>query len=196
VRGRVRKDDRPGLAYAEARAGINDGDVLLYRGRSIPSKIIRWATRSSYSHAGIAVWWNDRLMVLEAVGRGVMVTPLSWNVQAYHGDVELFSCIRKLTSRERDTLIGFAQAELGKEYDRWSAIVLGLKILFQRDREKRDALRRERKLFCSFYVAQAYNAAGVDLKEGVSDRFMSPGDVAASPMLRKVGPLRVRSQKG
>jgi hypothetical protein len=195
VRGRLRNDGRPGVAYSEARSNIRDGDVLMYRGRSLPSMIIRWATRSKYSHAGLAAWWNNRLIVLEAVGRGVMVTSLSSNVRSYHGDVEWFTCVSDMTPQQREKMIGFAQAELGKEYDRWSAIVLGLKILFQRDREKRDALRRERKLFCSAYVAQVYNAAGVDLKEGVSDRFMSPGDVAASPKLRKVGPLRIRSLK-
>jgi len=51
-------------------------------------------------------------------------------------------------------------------------------------------MRRELRLFCSHYVAQAYNAVGRDLKKGVSDRFMSPGDVAASPLLKRVGALR------
>ena len=57
------------------------------------SRIIRWATGSPYSHAGLAVWWNERLMVLEAVGKGVVVTPLSANVRGYHGDVEWFTSV-------------------------------------------------------------------------------------------------------
>jgi hypothetical protein len=190
VRGGFGRTLRPGVAYAQARSGIRDGDVLMYRGRSLASRLIQWATRSTYSHAGIAVWWNDRLMVLEAVGRGVMVTPLSSNVRTYHGDVEWFTCTRELSAGQQEGMIRFAQSELGKEYASWASIMLGLRILFQRDRDKRDALRRERKLFCSLYVAQVYNAAGVDLKEGVSDRFMSPGDIAASQVLKRVGPLR------
>jgi len=128
-------------------------------------------------------------MVFEAVGKGVVVTPLSANVRAYHGNVEWFSCVDEIPEADRRRMIDLAQRELGKEYARWKAVALGLKILFQRDREKRDALRREHQLFCSHYVAQVYNAVGKDLKKGVSDRFMSPADVAGSPLLARVGIL-------
>ena len=86
-------------------------------------------------------------------------------------------------------LVAFAQRELGKEYATWRAILLGARILFNRRVEERDRLRREQKLFCSYYVAQAYNAINRDLKRGYSDRFMSPGDIAASPLLRRTAIL-------
>jgi hypothetical protein len=56
--------------------------------------------------------------------------------------------------------------------------------------ESKDKLRREERLFCSHYVAETYNSIGKDLKKGVSDRFMSPGDIAASPLLKRLGVLR------
>lgn len=71
------------LRYRDVRSAINDGDVLMYLGRNLPSRLIQWATRSRYSHAGLAAWWNGRLMVLETVGKGVVVTPsprLQWNL--------------------------------------------------------------------------------------------------------------------
>ncbi len=180
----------PSVEYDVQRRNIRNGDVLMYRGRSLESRIIRWATRSKYSHAGLAAWWNERLMVMEAVGKGVIVTPLSKNVACYHGSVEWFTSVEEISDDERLRMIRFAQLELGKEYARWRAIFLGIRLLFQRDVEKRDALRREVRLFCSHYVAQTYNAIGRDLKKGVSDRFMAPGDIASSPILRKVGVLR------
>jgi hypothetical protein len=178
------------VGYDEARLKILDGDVLLYRGRSLASRIIRWATGSPYSHAGLAVWWNERLMVLEAVSKGVVVTPLSANVRGYHGDVEWFTTVDVIEHEERKRIVEVAQRELGKEYDTWRAVWLGFRVLFGRSLERRNALRRERKLFCSLYVATVYNAIGRDLSRDVSDRFTSPADIARSPILRRVAALK------
>jgi hypothetical protein len=181
--------------YDDVRTGIRSGDVLMYRGRSLASRLIRLVTGSPYSHAGIAAWWNDRLMVMEAVGRGVVVTPLSANVAGYHGSVEWFTSVVEIDAGTRERMVRFAQEELGKEYGRWNAIALGLRLLFKKGVEARDTLRRAQRLFCSHYVAQIYNAGGVDLQRGVSDRFMSPGDIARSPVLQRVGALKGRKPK-
>jgi hypothetical protein len=176
--------------YEDARADIATGDVLMYRGRSLVSRVICAVTGSPYSHAGMAVWWSGRLMVMEAVGRGVIVTPLSANVRGYHGDVEWFQPVHPLSAGEQGRMVDVAQAELGKEYAQWRTILLGLTLVLHRSVDTRDRLRRERRLFCSHYIAQIFNAVGRDLKCGVSDRFMSPGDIARSPLLRRIAALR------
>jgi hypothetical protein len=153
------------------------------------SRLIRLFTASRYSHAGLAVWWNERLMVMEAVGRGVIVTPLSVNITGYHGSVEWFAAMEEISESDRTVLVQFAQQELGKEYDTWKLVLIALYILLRRGPETRDRLRREHRLFCSYYVAQAYNAIGRDLKKGVSDRFMTPDDIARSPILKRMGIL-------
>jgi hypothetical protein len=178
------------LHYEDVRSQIKNGDVLMYRGKSLQSRIIMLITRSNFSHAGIAAWWNNRLMVMEAVGKGVVATPMSFSVGKYDGRVALFTSTENISEEDRLRMIKFAQEELGKEYANWKAVKLAWKILLQRDREKKDALRRERQLFCSYYVAQVYNSIGRDLKRGVSDRFMTPRDIADSPMLRRVAVLR------
>jgi hypothetical protein len=184
------------MSYEQARDQIHDGDVLLYRGRSLASRVIRWATGSPYSHAGLAVWWNRRLMVLEAVEKGVVVTPLSSNVRGYHGDVEWFTSTEAITPEERQRIVEVAQKELGKEYATWKAVLLGLRRLLGLGIDRRDSVRRERKLFCSLYVAAVYNAIGRDLTKGISDSFTSPADIARSPFLRRVAALkRVAGQK-
>ena len=177
------------LDYDAVRLDIKNGDVLMYKGRSFSSRIIQFVTRSKYSHAGLAAWWKDRLMVLEAVGNGVVVTRLSANVVHYKGNVELFTSNEDIPEEDRLRMVHFAQEELGKQYALWSTILLGIRLLFVSDKETRDTLKREKRLFCSHYVAQTYNVIHRDLKKGVSDRFMSPGDVANSPLLRKVGIL-------
>src|SRR5215211_3406336 len=76
------------LDYPDVRNRIQDGDILLFRGKSWFSRLLRWGTRSPYSHSGILGWWNGRLMVLEAVPSGVMASRLSIVVQQYSGHVE------------------------------------------------------------------------------------------------------------
>jgi len=179
--------------YVEVRLQIKNGDILMYKGKKIFSKIIRWLTGSPYSHAGIAVWWNERLMVMEAVMRGVRVVPLSLNIYQHKGNVEWFSCKKEILDEDRLRMIIFAQEELGKSYARWKAILFGLRILFNRNLSRKDQLRMENKLFCSQYVAQIYNSIGLDLKKNREDRFMSPGDIAKSPLLERRGKFKIRN---
>jgi hypothetical protein len=198
MRSSLRKDTSaaPSLDYIQSRSQIKNGDVLMYRGRSLQSRIIRWATGSRYSHAGLAAWWNNRLMIMEAVGKGVIVTPISQNVRRYSGRVEWFTSVEEIPDEHRLQMVEFAQRELGKQYARWRAIFLGIRVLLQRSLESRDKLRREERLFCSHYVAETYNAIGRDLKKGVSDRFMSPGDIAVSPLLKRIGVLHKTEHRG
>jgi hypothetical protein len=179
--------------YEEIRLQIKNGDVFLYREKGIVAGIIRWLTHSTYSHAGIAVWWNERLMVMEAVMRGVRITPLSRNIYQHKGSVEWYSCKKEISDEDRLRMVIFAQEELGKRYAAWKAILLGWKVLSKRDLGERDRLRRENKLFCSQYVAQIYNSIGLDLKKNREDRFMSSGDIARSPLMEKRGEFKIKN---
>ena len=179
--------------YEEVRLQIKNGDVIMYTGKKIFARLISWLTRSPYSHAGIAVWWNERLMVMEAVMRGVTIAPLSCNIFQHHRNVEWFTCKKEISEEDRLRMVIFAQEELGKSYARWKAVLFGLRVLFKRDLSKKDELRMENKLFCSQYVAQIYNSIGLDLKKNREDRFMSPGDIAKSPLLEKRGKFKIRN---
>jgi hypothetical protein len=194
----IRKPDSESMEekirYEDIRSQIKDGDVLMFKGRYLHSSIIRGLTRSFYSHAGIAVWWNRRLMVMEAVERGVRILPLSRKISSYRGDVEWFCSKKEISERDRLRMIIFAQEELGKSYARWREIFFGWKILLRRDLSEKDELRRENKLYCSQYVAQIYNAIGLDLKKNRDDRFMSPDDVANSPLLEKRGVFKIKDR--
>jgi hypothetical protein len=178
------------LKYDDVRSQIKNGDVFMYRGRNIGSYIIRWVTRSPYSHSGISAWWNERLMVMEAKGNGVIVSPFSRSIGQYHGDVEWYCSTQEISDEARLRMVVFAQEELGKSYGRWKTIVLGIQTLFQRNPDKRDRLKKQRTLFCSEYIAQTYNSIGLDLKKKVSDQFTKPADIANSPLLEKRGTVK------
>jgi len=179
--------------YEEVRPQIKNGDVIMYEGKSMVPKLVSWFTRSPYSHAGIAVWWNERLMVMEATMRGVMVMPLSRSILRHKGKAEWFISKQEISDEDRLRMVIFAQEELGKSFARWKAVLFGLKILLNRNLSKKDQLRMENKLFCSQYVAQIYNSIGLDLKKNREDRFMSPGDIARSPLMEKRGEFKIKS---
>jgi hypothetical protein len=192
---KVRRELEKGIKirYDVVRPQIKNGDVLMFKGKCRSSFLIKWLTKSPYSHAGIAVWWNERLMIMEAVMKGVRVAPLSRCIHQHKGNVEWFRLQKEIAEEDRLRMVIFAQEELGKSYARWKAVLFGLKVLFRRDLSKKDELRMENKLFCSHYVAQIYNSIGLDLKKNREDRFMSPGDIASSPLLEKKGEFEIRN---
>ena len=78
------------ILYQDLRSQFKDGDILMFKGKGTLSSIIKWKTDSEYSHAGLTAWWNDRLMVLEAVGKGVEARPISYTLKQYHGSIDYF----------------------------------------------------------------------------------------------------------
>jgi len=176
--------------YSSVRGKIKNADILLYKGQGIISWLIKLVTRSPYSHAGLAVWWYDRLMVMEAVGKGVVVTPLSINVAHYDGGVEWYQYKDDIPDVDRVKMVHFAQQQLGKKYAIWKMVSILFYRLFQWNVDKRDQLYRTKRLFCSYYVSEVYDSIGRKLKVNVSDRFMSPGDIAQSPHLKKIAVLK------
>ncbi len=178
------------LSYSGSRKKIRNADILLYRGTSRLSRLIQLLTRSPYSHAGLAVWWNGRLMVMEAVGKGIVVTPMSANVAHYDGGVEWYQHRDNIPEKSRKKMLEFAQQQLGKEYSFLGLFAFLLYKIFPWRNEKVDDLCRSKRLFCSFYVAQVYNSIGLDLKNNRADRFMSPRDIASSEKLKKVAVLK------
>ena len=171
------------FSYLDCRDQIKNGDILLYKGRKTTSRFIQWVIKSDYSHVGIAAWWNDRLMVLEAVEKGVIATPLSANIKGYAGDIELFTSSEEISRKDRIKMIQSAQKELGKEYSTLKMILFGFRVYFNSQFDTDDSYQQSEEYFCSHYVANTYNAVGIDLKEDIGDAFMSPKDIANSPKL-------------
>ena len=111
------------------------GDVLLFCGNALGSKIIRFGTKSSYSHAGIVYVWNGpdetgssaegpstrsvpRVYCLEARGtQGVRLCLLSRLVADKHYPKIVYYRGAQLSDEQRNKAIGFSFAQLGKEYD-------------------------------------------------------------------------------
>jgi hypothetical protein len=64
--------------YKDVRNRIRSGDVILWEGNGIAALVVRWITKSRWSHVGIALWSGPRLLVLDSFPfKGTRIQPLS-----------------------------------------------------------------------------------------------------------------------
>ncbi len=179
--------------YSTIRNEIQDGDILLFRGKSWLSRLICWITRSPYSHSAILGWWNGHLMVLEAVSTGVVASRMSLVVNKYSGKIELWTTDEKLARFE---VIQTAQLLLGKHHSSFHVLRSLKQRLLGRGRPAPSGSEaRSEDFVCSEFVRRVWRAGGVDLAKHSPDMPTTPGDIAKSPSVRKVGAL-VRSRPG
>lgn len=143
---------------------------LLHHGRSPISALIRWQTRSEYSHASVRI--NDRQIIEAVEGQGVIVSPLP--------SLELADRFEVNTSMEQALAVKqFLFAQAGKSYD-WTMVIR----FITRRQESRKSTGR---WFCSELVFAAFLHAGVALLARTEPWEVSPGLLAKSPLA--LGPL-------
>jgi hypothetical protein len=180
------------IFYNNYRNQFTDADIVMFKGTGLVSNIIQWKTKSDYSHAGIVAWWNDRLMVLEAVGKGVEARPISYALKHYKGSFDYFRPKKELsmTAGQRKKMIVFAQQQLGKEYATWQVVILFFKLLFNLKMTMKDDKKPVGKFFCSQYVSAVYKEGGYDLDIEFSDKFTTPDQISKSKLLEFVGTVK------
>jgi hypothetical protein len=176
------------IDYATARAQIRDGDLFLFRGEYLISKLFRRVDHSYYSHAALAAWWGDRLMILQAEGPGIQAIPLSVAVGTYPGRADWYTLKREeipdFAGKLRATLAE-AKSDLGLAYgfrDLWRNIVRWAV------RVKLADPVRPRSMFCSEYVERCFREGGMSLTNR-PDITTFPKHIASSPLASYVGTI-------
>ena len=183
------ENSRPRIVrYREARRQIADGDLLLYRRRSL----ISIAGRGRHSHAAKAAWWEGDLFCLEIrewVG-GRAVT-LSSQVRRYPGRIDVYGTNPegRWPEYDRAGASRFMRRLAGCDYGWFGllcAAMLHLPLIrwFVRA-ETDDQANGSRPPFCSDACARADRiGGGVDPVPFLSDRLTEPADLARSPFYR------------
>lgn len=143
--------------------------ICLHRGSSLIGKLIRWQTRSEYSHASMVL--PDGLFVEAREGIGVRALPRL--TKAAGETVDMFSI--SITETQASEIAAFAKEQLGKPYDY---------AMVARFVSRRHESRSSRgKWFCSELVFAACKQAGVNLLRATDPWEVSPGMLARSPLL-------------
>ena len=154
--------------------------VLLFHGRGLISTLIRWQTRSQYSHAAIQL--NDGSIIEAWQGAGV----------------------RKLPGFTRGTE-GIDAFEITAPYNHLAVLEFLDSVLVDNDGYdyfgvlrfvSRRRARDNKKWFCSELVFAAIQAGGLNLFERTQPWEVSPGLLARSPYLRPVPLLPIPALAG
>ena len=133
------------MKYSEARKTIGSGDVILWRGTSLAARIVRFFTKSPWSHVGIAVHWGGRLMVFDCYPfKGTRLRPLSIDLKdAYWVRADAVWGERPLSYALKHLGRGYSWQNLWKTW-------LGLNLV-------------RREFQCAQYAAEILTRAGLSL---------------------------------
>lgn len=142
--------------------------VVLFRGKGCVASLIKWQTRSRYSHAAILT--SDGTLIQSQGKPGVHAIP-DW-IQTR--DAELFD-VQGLKWEDENTALSFLSDQIGKPYD-----FLMVARFVSRLQENR---KSSGKWFCSELVFAALQKAGVDLLRDTEPWEVSPGLLSKSPLL-------------
>ena len=143
--------------------------VLAYRGKSLISKIIRWHTRSQYSHVAIAI--DGR--IYEAWRGGVSHAATPWANHTENTHIDLFT-VPGTTHEQALEAEAFLKSHIGDGYD-FRMVSRFLSRLGPKPNDR---------WFCSELVCAALRQVGHHIvAEQVSCDEISPRDVTMSPVL-------------
>ncbi len=191
--------------YEAVRDQVLDGDILLCSATDPFSRMIRWATRSPWSHVAIAFRMEeiDRVMVLECVAKiGVRAVPLSTFIARTSGGISPYpgrillarhkGMSAKSRRRPMKRMAAFGFDRLGDRFSQAEAAKIALRILLGRLRRRlHPSLGPKHEFICSEYVARCLKA--VDLEVPWDGKgFVAPADFACDPRIDAVAQIRTR----
>jgi hypothetical protein len=172
-------------SYQQIRKEVQTGDLLLFSGAYRLSKVIGWATKCPYSHAGILAKWNGRIVAFQSDTRGVEVLPASTMVCRYNGKVDWWSLKPEYRAKlDEERFFDTALTLLGLRFGYWGLIRFGLRMLFGWTVNRRDAQLTPNSMFCSQFVANCYRNGGLPIDENLDDDMTSPAVLATSPFFQ------------
>jgi hypothetical protein len=188
----VTNNEQKLVRFSESAPQIGSGDLLLFRGSGLISRLIGTAGRSRYTHAAKAIWWNDILFCCEVRElRGGRAVTLESQVRRFPGQIDVFHVDPEVRWPEYDfdRANRFMLQLTGCDYGYaglLKAAVLHVPLwrLLVKP-ELNDASIADHPPFCSHACAMADRlGGGVDPVPHLADRITEPGDLARSPFYR------------
>ncbi|MAE81440.1 MAG: hypothetical protein CMB80_01800 [Flammeovirgaceae bacterium] len=173
------------MKYSEIRSQLKTGDIVLFSGKGRISNIIKWFTKSPWSHVGMVIkskewdtlllWESTTLSKLKDIStgkarQGVQLVPLSERIKTYEGSIG----IRKVKGRggfNQQGLIELRAEVKGRPYEESKIELLKSAYDGPLGQNEEDLS----SLFCSELVAEAYQRMGLLTETTPSNEF-TPAD--------------------
>ena len=186
------------IAYDEYRACLKTGDIVLFGGNKGIGPLIKFLTRSDWSHVGMVVKDRNDILLWESMKfgkasdvefnkevKGVQMTLLSERIRKFSGKI----AIRRLSidfNEEMDgKLFEFRQKIKGRPYEKNHKDLLASALDFQFFKFD-DASEDLSSLFCSELIAETYQELGL-LSSDLSSSEYTPADFAEKRNLKLNG---------
>jgi len=161
------------------------GDILLFKGEDGISRLIHWATKSTYAHVAICVS-PEMNLAIEAITRGGV---RARDIRQIKEGYDVYR-IKPQYSYDLNGAISYLVSRLNSRYDYFGVIFLGvLKVLaavYFPIRVTANTWQKERDYFCSELCYEAfYRGGGLDIVPDVpAADVTSPGDIAKSRLIK------------
>jgi hypothetical protein len=157
------------LPYARLRSQLRTGDLVLFSGRTLAARLVRWWTGSPWSHIGIVIrlpeyadtpllWEATRANTVDDIHRGrrldgVQLVALDAKLASYPGEVAVRRLLGTEGNRERSLRIEGMLADWSDQPYR-NIVKKQLEALWRG--QGHAALHISRGGFCSELVAEVY----------------------------------------
>ena len=182
---------------------ICDGDILLCSARDPFSKLIRWSTKSPWSHVA-----HRLFLARDGTGAGVRMRAAARRPRRLadavhqrdqHREPTLIparSFWRAIATRRRGDalrpLADFAVNAMGDRFSPLEIARIGARIAFGRmDLHMPKAVSARNEFICSEYVAQCFKAVGIEIEwDGLG--FIAPADFALDAKIDAVAQFKTR----
>jgi len=188
----VKNSDKTLVRLSQHATTIRDGDLLLFRGRGLISRLIGIAGRSEYTHAARAIWWGDLLFCCEVRElRGGRAVTLESQVTRHAGRIDVFETNpgRRWREYDRRGAVRYMRRLAGCDYGYFGVLRAAIRhlplwrCLVRPDMN--DQQITSQPPFCSQACVMADRIGGqVDPVPHLADQLTEPADLARSPFYR------------
>jgi hypothetical protein len=173
------------IQVKDARAQLQDCDIILCRGHFLISRIFESLTHGRYSHAAIAAHWDEKAMLCQAEAVGVQAVPLWRTAKDYNGQCFWYRLKPEFLAKlDIDKTLKMARTDLGLKYGYLTIIKEMLFRYFGFPRPMNP--KKPTEFFCSQYVSACFRNGGIDFSPK-RDIDVLPGDISGSDMVEFLG---------
>lgn len=153
---------------------IQEGDLIFIKGKGIIQEAIEDISHSPYSHCAILIKTNE--LIEAQFGRKT-----GWQALDIYKDVsDVYRC-DEMTEEQRKIVIDYVVSCIGEKYSVKLILWEGLHYVFHID----CPMEEEHEHDCSQLIVDGFRRANLDPNANL--RYLSPGDLAKSNLLRYVG---------
>jgi hypothetical protein len=159
------KDEKYNIYRPNAKAG----DIVLFHGHAIISRLIQHFDDAYYNHTAIVTEANDRILCIDANGDGVQIHFLSQEVES-ENDFDILRPLRTADQIATALKNILNKAEIGINYDFWALgrIAINKKTIF------RIPYCSNKRFYCSEYGRLYTDYLGINCYDNKTD--VSPQD--------------------